>query len=263
VVKRQRCCTGTARGAALSILHDFFILTHEYLAVFRKADPAAAAAPPAAPLWRPIAGVPGLLDPPVTDTLTTAVAPCERCNPATALAAAPPPSSGDRAVVNGWALQTATKTVPVVPLAGRNRVLGTVWTFQASDVAGLHRLATAQLVRGRLGEARFDFGPADTRRGARSVGGRHQLERFGDPETCYEEWAWVNADGPSDTAGAARGPPSGDALNERAEQEDDDEDDDEDDEAAEVGGSTDTTPYNANDVYGCGFLVTRNSVVPC
>jgi len=146
VVKRQRCCTGTARGAALSILHDFFILTHEYLAVFRKPDPASATAPPAAPLWRPIAGVPGLPDAPVTDTLTTAVPPCDRCNPATALATASPPSNGDRAVVNGWALQTTTKAVPVVPLAGRNRVLGTVWTFQASDVAGLHRLATAQLV---------------------------------------------------------------------------------------------------------------------
>lgn len=35
-MKRQRCCSGTAKGAQLSILYDFFILTHEYIAVLRK-----------------------------------------------------------------------------------------------------------------------------------------------------------------------------------------------------------------------------------
>lgn len=36
ILKRQRCCSGTSKGASLSIVHDFLIITHEYLIVFKK-----------------------------------------------------------------------------------------------------------------------------------------------------------------------------------------------------------------------------------
>ena len=39
IAKRQRFCTGTARGISLSIVYDFLILTHEYLTVFKKPQP--------------------------------------------------------------------------------------------------------------------------------------------------------------------------------------------------------------------------------
>jgi hypothetical protein len=114
-VKRQRCCTGTARGVSLSLLYDFFILTHEYLAVFR----------------RPISGAP-------------AANACPACDPAAAVAHAAPPAALDTPPL---VLARSSHAVPLVPLAARGRVLGTVWCFHANDVAGLHRLATAQMVR--------------------------------------------------------------------------------------------------------------------
>ena len=39
IIKRQRCCSGTVKGAQLSVIYDFFILTHEYIAVLRKSIP--------------------------------------------------------------------------------------------------------------------------------------------------------------------------------------------------------------------------------
>lgn len=113
---------------------------------------AAASAAAARLLWRPFADLDGEPDGSSSDggggdgpggvpATTTAMMPCEACQPARALAT--PPDLDLRQLP----VHTTRKAVPTVPLAARGRVLGTVWCLNATDPAGLHRLATAQMVR--------------------------------------------------------------------------------------------------------------------
>lgn len=53
MVKRQRCCSGTTKGSALSTMFGFLLLTHEIIVVFKKSklQRRLAAEPPKAANW--------------------------------------------------------------------------------------------------------------------------------------------------------------------------------------------------------------------
>ena len=135
----------------MSILYDFLILTHEYLAVFRKPE---ATTPTTARVWRPF-----VVDESVSadlPTATTARVPCDTCSLARALEVASDAPEVDATAPLGraFALHSTRKPVPSISLLARGRVLGTVWCLNATTTPALHRLATAQMVRAHDGPCR-------------------------------------------------------------------------------------------------------------
>jgi len=106
ILKRQRCCSGTSKGASLSIIHDFLILTHEYVIVFKK---------PTTPFQAPENQF----------RLDLSPATCPK---------------------DLLALTRATSVIPERHLAGQTLVVGTCWPFQATPTLGLEVQTLTRMV---------------------------------------------------------------------------------------------------------------------